>query len=111
MAPTGDPVRYEKREDPPGWWRQGVDALPWTTTEVDGTVLWYTKNGACPRCLHPDGIGASVEAEGWLGLGPRDSGDIFVRCGCTGDHDRPEGALHGCGWGAYVAGPVPGGSP
>lgn len=96
---------YEMNEDPPASWRQAIDALPWQTTELDGTVLWYQKSGACPHCLDTDGIRASIEAEGYLGLGPEEDTDVFVPCRCTGEHGHPTGVTDGCGWGGYVSGP------
>ena len=96
---------YEVNSCPPSWWRTKVDDLAWRVTTVDGAVLWYVKEGPCPRCVHEDGIRVSVENEGFLGLGPEHDTDIFVRCLCTGRHQRPEGVIDGCGWGGYVAGP------
>ncbi|ASW55784.1 hypothetical protein [Plantactinospora sp. KBS50] len=98
-------IGYEINSDPPAWWRGRVDDMPWRPTTLDGEVLWYVKEGPCPRCRDEDGIRVSVENEGYLGLGAEYETDIFVRCLCTGEHPRPEGVVEGCGWGGYVAGP------
>jgi hypothetical protein len=100
-------VPYELNTDPaPALWRDVIDAMAWEPTEVDGTVLWYLKRGSCPHCLDADGINASLEAEGYLGLGPEEDTDVFASCQCSGNHARPAGVVAGCGWGGYVAGPV-----
>ena len=106
-SPDNQKMPYQKNDNPPAWWRKAIDAMTWTTTELDGDILWYQKEGACPRCHDQDGIRESLEAEGWAGLGPEEDTDIFISCQCTGDHaPRPDGVLDGCGWEGYVAGPV-----
>jgi hypothetical protein len=105
-TPGDQTTPYEVNTDPPpALWRTPIDAIRWQPTEVDGTVLWYLKKGSCPHCLDADGINASLEADGYAGLGPEEDTDIFVSCECSGNHSRPEGVLAGCGWGGYVAGP------
>ena len=68
MSTPADQTPYEVETDPPlALWRDVIDAMPWTPTEVDNTVLWYLKQGACPHCIDKDGINASLEAEGsWV---------------------------------------------
>lgn len=106
-SPDNQKVPYQADDNPPAWWRAAIDALPWTPKKADGVVLWYQKEGACPRCHDDNGIHVSLEAEGWVGLGPEEDTDVFVSCECTGDHaPRPDGVLEGCGWKGYVAGPV-----
>ena len=107
VSAPGNPTKpYEVNIDPPAWWREAIDAEPWQSTTRDGAVLWYQKACACPRCEHEDGIRKSLEAEGWLGLGPQEDTDVFLSCQCSGNHARPSGVAAGCGWGGYVAGPV-----
>ena len=107
-AANGQQIAYEPNDDAPAWWRAAIDAMPWVPTEVDGVVLWYEKSGPCPRCQDDPAIRASLDAEGWVALGPEEDTDIFVRCRCTAEHGRPSGVPEGCGWGGYVAGPVTG---
>jgi hypothetical protein len=98
---------YEVNRKPPTWWRAAIDAMPWEETALNGDALWYTKTAPCPRCKDADGIQASLEAEGWAGIGPEEETDVFVTCQCSGPHEhRPDGVVNGCGWGGYVAGPV-----
>lgn len=109
-SPDDRKVPYEKNDHPPASWREAIDAMLWTAEQVDGVLLWYQKEGACPRCHDENGIQVSLEAEGFLAWGPEEDTDVFVSCQCTGDHpSRPAGVLQGCGWGGYVAGPVPAG--
>ena len=110
-VPDAQTTPYEPNEDPPRWWRDAIDGVAWQQTELDGTVLWYRKSAPCPRCRHDHGIDKSLEAEGWLALGPEDDTDVFVECQCNRDHaHRPASVPQGCGWGGYVAGPVTRGS-
>jgi hypothetical protein len=101
-------VPYERVQDDPVW-RAGVDGLAWEEMKVDGTVLWYSKNGACPHCGHPDGIRVTVEAEGVIGVRANQttaSTDVYVVCQCHGDETRPSGVGTGCGYSGYVTGPL-----
>jgi len=110
-SPDNQKVPYQANDNPPAWWRDAIDAMEWVPTKSEDVVLWYQKEGPCPRCHDENGVRVSLEAEGWVGLGPQEDTDIFVSCECTGDHaPRPDGALEGCGWGGYVAGPVSKGS-
>ena len=105
----GDPVQYHRVIDDPHW-RNGVDELDWQEKTVDGSLLWYSKDGECPHCRHPGGINVTVEAEGILGVrGSRTLGldDVYVKCECSGDETRPQGVNNGCGYAGYVAGPAP----
>jgi hypothetical protein len=109
LSNAGNPqTPYEANTDPPAWWREAIDAIPWQCEKLNDVVLWYQKTGPCPRCHDDRAIRASLEAEGWVGMGPQEDTDVFVPCRCAGDHVRPQGVLEGCGWGGYVAGPVPG---
>ena len=106
-APDDKTVPYQVNDDPPrALWRDVIDSMPWATTEVQGTILWYQKTGECPHCRDADGINQSLEAGGYLGLGPEEDTDVFISCQCSGNHARPAGVVAGCGWGGYAAGPL-----
>jgi hypothetical protein len=91
----------------PDWWREAVDALLWVPYRSGGRVIWYLKEGSCPRCLHPDGIRVTKEALTYRLLPARPPpAETWVSCVCRYDHPhRPDGET-GCGYGALVAAPL-----